>query len=67
MPLKVSDFTGAKDDAWASQVLARNGQFCWCAAVEHGSTPGQAIGVGVADNAAGPPKNARGSAPACID
>jgi beta-xylosidase len=61
-PLKVSDFAWAKDDAWASQVIARNGKFYWYAAVEHGSIPGKAIGVAVADNPAGPFKDARGSA-----
>ncbi|WP_262903266.1 family 43 glycosylhydrolase [Hymenobacter psoromatis] len=29
VPLKVSDFAWAKDDAWASQVIARNGKFYW--------------------------------------
>jgi len=62
VPLKVSDFTWAKDDAWASQVIARNGKFYWYAAVEHGSIPGKAIGVAVADNPAGPFKDARGTA-----
>ncbi len=62
VPLKVSDFAWAKDDAWASQVIARNGKFYWYAAVEHGSIPGKAIGVAVADNPAGPFKDARGSA-----
>ncbi|NML66580.1 family 43 glycosylhydrolase [Hymenobacter sp. RP-2-7] len=62
VPLKVSDFAWAKDDAWASQVIARNGKFYWYAAVEHGTVPGKAIGVAVADNPAGPFKDARGSA-----
>ncbi|QKG56489.1 family 43 glycosylhydrolase [Hymenobacter sp. BRD128] len=61
-PLKVSDFAWAKDDAWASQVIARNGKFYWYAAVEHGTIPGKAIGVAVADNPAGPFKDARGAA-----
>jgi beta-xylosidase len=62
VPLKVSDFAWAKDDAWASQVIARNGKFYWYAAVEHGSVPGKAIGVAVADNPTGPFKDARGAA-----
>ncbi|MFD1875075.1 glycoside hydrolase family 43 protein [Hymenobacter bucti] len=61
-PLKVSDFAWAKDDAWASQVIARNGKFYWYAAVEHGTIHGKAIGVAVADNPTGPFKDARGSA-----
>jgi len=62
VPLKVKDFAWAKDDAWASQVIEREGKFYWYAAVEHGSIPGKAIGVAVADNPAGPFKDARGSA-----
>ncbi|SFQ24174.1 glycoside hydrolase family 43 protein [Hymenobacter arizonensis] len=62
VPLKVSDFSWAKGDAWASQVIARNGKFYWYAAVEHGSIKGKAIGVAVADNPTGPFKDARGTA-----
>ena len=62
VPMKVSDFKWAKADAWASQVIKRNGKFYWYAAMEHGSIPGKAIGVGVADKPEGPYKDARGSA-----
>lgn len=62
VPLKVSDFAWAKDDAWASQVIARNGKFYWYVAVEHGTIRGKSIGVAVADNPTGPFKDARGSA-----
>ncbi|HEX8429216.1 glycoside hydrolase family 43 protein [Hymenobacter sp.] len=62
VPLTVKDFTWAKDDAWASQVVERNGKFYWYAAVEHNTIPGKAIGVAVADNPLGPFKDARGSA-----
>ncbi|RZK61698.1 MAG: glycoside hydrolase [Hymenobacter sp.] len=61
-PLKVSDFKWAKDDAWASQVIERGGKYYWYAAVEHGTIPGKAIGVAVADNPTGPFRDARGSA-----
>jgi len=61
-PLKVSDFAWAKDDAWASQVIERNGKFYWYAAVEHSTIHGKAIGVAVADSPTGPFKDARGSA-----
>lgn len=61
-PLKAKDFTWAKGDAWASQVIERNGKFYWYVAVEHGSIKGKAIGVAVADNPLGPFKDARGSA-----
>ena len=62
VPLKVTDFAWAKDDAWASQVVERNGKFYWYAAVEHGTIPGKAIGVAVSDSPTGPFKDARGSA-----
>lgn len=61
-PLKASDFSWAKGDAWASQVINRNGKFYWYVAVEHGSINGKSIGVAVSDKATGPFKDARGSA-----
>jgi len=62
VPLKVTDFTWAKGDAWASQVIERNGKFYWYVAVEHKTIHGKAIGVAVADSPIGPFKDARGSA-----
>jgi beta-xylosidase len=62
VPLKAKDFAWASGDAWASQVVERNGKFYWYAAVEHGSVKGKAIGVAVADSPLGPFKDARGSA-----
>ena len=61
-PLTVKAFTWAKADAWASQVIYRNGKFYWFATVEHGSIPGKSIGVAVSDNATGPFKDAIGKA-----
>lgn len=62
-PLNVKAFKWAKDDAWASQVIERNGKFYWYVAVTHDSTHrGKAIGVAVADNPIGPFKDAKGSA-----
>ena len=61
-PLNVQAFAWAKDDAWASQVVARGGKFYWYAAVEHGSVPGKAIGVAVSDSPTGPFRDARGAA-----
>lgn len=62
-PLHVKAFKWAKDDAWASQVIERNGKFYWYVAVTHDSTHrGKAIGVAVADNPLGPFKDAKGSA-----
>ncbi|OKS84962.1 glycoside hydrolase family 43 protein [Mucilaginibacter polytrichastri] len=62
VPLKVADFKWAKADAWASQVIERNGKFYWYVAVEHGTISGKAIGVAVSDSPTGPFKDARGSA-----
>ena len=62
VPLTVKDFTWAKDDAWASQVIERNGKFYWYVATEHATVPGKAIGVAVADNPTGPFKDALGKA-----
>ncbi|GAA4920831.1 glycoside hydrolase family 43 protein [Mucilaginibacter defluvii] len=61
-PLNVKAFKWAKADAWASQVIERNGKFYWYVAVEHGTVNGKAIGVAVADKPTGPFRDARGSA-----
>ncbi|MCC8408996.1 glycoside hydrolase family 43 protein [Mucilaginibacter sp. UR6-1] len=61
-PLNVKEFKWAKADAWASQVIERNGKFYWYVAVEHGTIHGKAIGVAVSDSPTGPFKDARGSA-----
>lgn len=60
--LKAKDFKWAKGDAWASQVIERNGKFYWYVTVEHATIPGKSIGVAVADSPTGPFKDARGSA-----
>lgn len=62
VPLRATDFAWAKGDAWASHVVEKNGKFYWYATVEHGSIPGKAIGVAVADNPAGPFRDALGKA-----
>ncbi len=61
-PLKPKDFTWAKGDAWAGQVIERGGKFYWFAPVEHATIHGKAIGVAVADSPIGPFKDARGTA-----
>lgn len=61
--LNVKAFAWAKGDAWASQVVERNGKFYWYVAITHDSTHrGKAIGVAVSDSPIGPFKDARGSA-----
>lgn len=62
VPLTVKDFKWAKDDAWASQVIERNGKFYWYVATEHANVPGKAIGVAVSDQPTGPFKDALGKA-----
>ncbi|WP_431243601.1 glycoside hydrolase family 43 protein [Flavobacterium sp. P21] len=62
VPLKVTDFKWAKSDAWASQVIERNGKFYWFVTVEHGTIPGKSIGVAVSDSPTGPFKDALGKA-----
>ncbi|MEO5909494.1 MAG: glycoside hydrolase family 43 protein [Pelobium sp.] len=62
VPLKTSDFTWASGDAWASQVIERDGKFYWYVAISHGKIHGKAIGVAVSDSPTGPFKDAIGSA-----
>ena len=62
VPLKVTDFAWAKADAWAAQVIERNGKFYWYVTVEHGTIHGKAIGVAVSDSPTGPFKDALGKA-----
>ena len=62
VPLKPTDFAWAKGDAWASQVIERNGKFYWYVTVEHSTIHGKAIGIGVSDSPTGPFKDALGKA-----
>lgn len=62
VPLKVTDFAWAKGDAWASQVIERNGKFYWYVTVSHGTINGKAIGVAVSDSPTGPFKDTLGKA-----
>lgn len=61
-PLKATDFTWAKGDAYASKVIFHNNKFYWYAAVTHGAIDGEAIGVAHADRPVGPFTDARGTA-----
>lgn len=61
VPLKASAFAWAKGEAWASQVIEREGKFYWYVTVEH-INGGKSIGVAVADSPLGPFRDARGSA-----
>ena len=54
VPLKAKDFSWAKGEAWASQVIERDGKFYWYVTVEHGTIHGKSIGVAVSDSPVGP-------------
>lgn len=62
VPLRIKDFAWARGDAWASQVIERNGKFYWYICAEHGTVRGKAIGVAVSDSPLGPFRDARGTA-----
>lgn len=62
VPLRPTDFSWAKGDAWASHVVEKEGKFYWYVTVSHATIHGKAIGVAVADSPLGPFKDARGSA-----
>ncbi len=61
-PLTLAAFAWAKADAWAAQVVERDGKFYWYVSVEHATVPGKAIGVAVSDSPTGPFVDARGTA-----
>lgn len=61
--MKPTDFDWAVRDAWASQVIEKDGKFWLYTTVEHGPPHNsKAIGVAVADTPLGPFRDARGSA-----
>jgi len=62
VPLKVADFEWASADAWAGQVIQRNGKFYWYVTVSHATVQGKAIGVAVSDSPIGPFKDVLGKA-----
>jgi Glycosyl hydrolases family 43/Alpha-L-arabinofuranosidase B (ABFB) domain len=62
-PLAPRDFSWSSGEAWASQVIEKNGKFYWYVSVEHKAPKrGKSIGVAVSDKPTGPFKDARGSA-----
>ncbi len=62
VPLKPSDFKWSSGEAWAAQVIERNGKFYWYVTVEHATIRGKSIGVAVSDSPTGPFKDALGKA-----
>lgn len=61
-PLSPADFVWAQGDAWAGQVIQRNGKFYWYVPMTHKTIGGKSIGVAVSDSPTGPFKDARDSA-----
>lgn len=60
-PLKAADFKWSRGEAWAAQVIERNGKFYWYVTVENNeSDPGKCIAVAVSDSPVGPFKDAIG-------
>lgn len=60
-PLHASDFAWSKGEAWASQVIERNGKFYWYVTVENNeSDPGKCVAVAVSDSPVGPFHDALG-------
>ena len=60
---KPTDFDWATGDAWASQVVEKDGKFYFYTTVQHGEPHvGKAIGVAVGDSPLGPFTDARGTA-----
>jgi hypothetical protein len=58
-PLSLKDFSWAEKDAWAPQVVARNGKYyCYAPMTERGR--GMSVGVAVSDRPAGPFHDALG-------
>src|SRR4051812_6345786 len=59
-PLRFSDFSWSKGDAWAGQVINRNGKFYYYVPTTSASLGRMTIGVGVADSPIGPFRDAIG-------
>jgi beta-xylosidase len=61
--MKPTDFKWAVGEAWASQMVRKDGKYYFYVSVEHDKThPGKAIGVAVSESPTGPFVDARGSA-----
>jgi hypothetical protein len=59
-PLNLASFSWADANAWAGQVVARNGQFYWYVPMRQRSTGAMAIGVAVSSSPTGPFRDALG-------
>lgn len=61
-PLRYSTFKWAGRDAWASDIVKRDGKYYFYSTVDHATIPGKAIGVAVSNSPTGPFVDARGTA-----
>jgi arabinoxylan arabinofuranohydrolase len=61
-PMSLATFSWATANAWAGQVIARNGKFYWYVPVTSRATGTFAIGVGVSNSPTGPFSDALGHA-----
>ncbi len=59
-PMSLETFSWVSAQAWAGQVIPRNGKFYFYVPVRNGDTDKMAIGVGVADTIEGPYEDAIG-------
>ncbi|MFI5843044.1 glycoside hydrolase family 43 protein [Catenuloplanes sp. NPDC051500] len=59
-PMSLATFSWAKADAWAGQVVERNGKFYWYVPVTTKASGRMAIGVGVSNSPTGPFTDALG-------
>ncbi|KQY25687.1 glycoside hydrolase [Cellulomonas sp. Root485] len=59
-PMSLATFSWADLNAWAGQVVARNGKYYWYVPVRQRSTGQMVIGVGVSDSPTGPFRDAIG-------
>ena len=59
-PMNLGTFSWASANAWAGQVVARNGKFYWYVPVTNRATGRMAIGVGVSSSPTGPFSDALG-------
>jgi beta-xylosidase len=64
--LSYKDFNWARGDAWAAQVIPKNGKYYWYVAIQCAKPNCKSIGIGVADNPTGPFKDALGK-PLIVD
>lgn len=59
-PMSLATFAWADANAWAGQVVPRNGKYYWYVPVRERSTGQMVIGVGVSDSPTGPFRDALG-------